>query len=784
MAEPRDEAALDGDGQPGTQPDEVQRPWGSEEAGDDFLAEAPTLSAEAACRERGAATLAALLLLRRALDTQPGFVATASQSRAVSLLLLPSLDWLDEVERAWSCITQEHARQTELEELRILEAEAGDPVLAAVRRRQRQGAAASAKRLAYTIPVRSAPPRQAENEFLGALSLGRPVHVLAADQALVHPVVRMGVQQGLRVPAPDAALLAELAALMRGAASDGTAPQVPTGLAERAAEVRPLHLLLADRPGACAQQILDHLDAMMDPHRPAWTDVTGVDGVGVLLRPVAARDLRREVRLDDLPGMGEAGEWARQVAADLRSHKAGLLPWTEMPRGAVLAGPPGTGKSTLVRALAADAGVPLVTGSLAEWQASKDGHLGNLLQAMRETFATARSKAPCVLLIDEIDSFPARASVRHRHRDYVVEVVNALLELLDGPTPRDGVVVVGTCNDPSTLDPALIRPGRLEKVIHIPLPDAEALAEILAVHLGLGAAGDHDVPAPAARQVQDMVAQGPAPTAAAITVAELEELAHSAVEREATGAMIERWCRDARRRAAALGRGVVAADLRTVLGPGRPPVTPALRHRTAIHEAGHVIAYEAAAAGCVLEARVALRGPLSGATELHHERNPALPPLHTPRTLWLTLRAQLAGRAAEEELLGMPSSGSGGSAQSDLALATRLAVGVLGAYGVAPGTDAIWWHGPPELLADPGHQLMLAPDLKRRAHQLLAQAYEAARLLVGANRALVTRLAEALLTRGVLDAAAIAVLIGPDGVLDPSGEADQPASTRTREARR
>ena len=729
-------------------------------------------SAEALCRERGAASLCAFLMLQRALAARPGFLATASAPRSISLLRVPSLEWLDDVGYAWSCVTEEHDRQAERGEIAAPECELGDPRLVAVRVRQQHGRRIGPRRGAYVIRVRGAAPRMAEAEFLSALSQGRPVHVLAADPAMVHPTVRLGVQQGLRIGLPDAALLLDLALLLRGEAEGGGAPAippvVPPGLAGRAAEVLPLHLLLADRPGASAQQMLDHFDRMLDPRHAAWTEEADPAGDGGAARSVAKRDLRREVRLDDLPGMGAAGPWARQVAADLRAYKLGTLPWTELCRGAVLAGPPGTGKSTIARAIAAEAEVPLFTGSLAEWQGSRDGHLGDLLRSMRDCFAAARRQAPCVLLIDEVDSFPNRAAVRHRHRDYVLQVVNGLLELLDGAVPRDGVVVVGTCNDPSDLDPALLRPGRLEEVIPVPLPDAEALVEILRVHLGLGRGGgdgsvDHGMP---------------------VSEDDLLDLGHAALEREATGAVVERWCRDARRRAATQGRGVTAADLRTVLGPGRPPVTPALRHRTALHEAGHVLAYEAAAPGCVLEARLTLRGPLAGATELHPDRNPAVPPLHTPRSLWLTLRAQLAGRAAEEELLGVASSGAGGSPQSDLAIATRMALTLLGAHGVGCEPEALCWHGPPEHLSDPGARALLPPDLRESVQELLANAYLGARDLVRANTALVNAVADALLATGRLDGQDIATLLGAHGISDPAADPYEPEGAQAGEARR
>ncbi len=181
---------------------------------------------------------------------------------------------------------------------------------------------------------------------------------------------------------------------------------------------------------------------------------------------------------------------------------------------------------------------------------------------------------------------------------------------------------------------------------------------------------------------------------------------------------------------------------------------------------------------------MALRGPLDGATELHPDRNPAVPALHTPRTLWLTLRAQLAGRAAEEEILGVASSGAGGSLQSDLAIATRMALTLLGAHGVGAAPEALCWHGPPEHLSDPGAQTLLPPELRDRTQELLASAYAGARDLVRANTALVIAVADALLATGRLDGPAIAALLGAHGISDPAADADEPEGTQAKEARR
>jgi hypothetical protein len=240
-----------------------------------------------------------------------------------------------------------------------------------------------------------------------------------------------------------------------------------------------------------------------------------------------------------VPGLpADVEGWARCLVRDLALYKRGSLPWSAMDRGAVLAGPPGTGKSTLAKALAEEAGIALVVGSYAEWQGAKDGHLGSTLAAMRASFDRARSAAPCIFLIDEVDSFPNRSHVTHDYKDYVRSVGNALLQELDGPSPRDGVVVVGTCNDPSLLDPALVRPGRLERVLHLQLPDRDGVEGVLRVHLGNDL---RDEPLP-----------------------DIAALAHGM-----TGAEAEAAVRAAKRSARVLGRQLTRGDLLVAVAEAR-----------------------------------------------------------------------------------------------------------------------------------------------------------------------------------------------------------------------
>ncbi|MFU0504607.1 AAA family ATPase [Pseudaminobacter sp. NGMCC 1.201702] len=185
-------------------------------------------------------------------------------------------------------------------------------------------------------------------------------------------------------------------------------------------------------------------------------------------------------RVETLSGYGKAGDWALDLKEDLALWRAGSLHWEDMSTKLLLSGPPGTGKTTFAKALCNTLRVPLIATSVATWL--EPGYLGDVLIRMSATFAEAEAAKPAILFVDEIDGINTRGSAGE-WTTYWDQIVNRLLELLDGSARSDGVVIIGATNNPDRIDKALLRSGRLERHIVIPKPDTEALVGILRHHL-------------------------------------------------------------------------------------------------------------------------------------------------------------------------------------------------------------------------------------------------------------------------------------------------------------
>jgi ATP-dependent Zn protease len=421
--------------------------------------------------------------------------------------------------------------------------------------------------------------------------------------------------------------------------------------------------------------------------------------------------------LEDLPAYSAAKEWGKTFIEDVRRYRQGKLSWRSvMPRGVLLDGPPGTGKTLFAQALARSAGLPLISTSVSQWQSH--GHLGDMLRAMRKTFETARAKQPAIVFLDELDSIGDRAKFRGDYVDYSRQVVNQLLECIDGAEGRDQVLVIGATNFRDAIDPALLRSGRIERHIRLELPDEDERADILRFHL----------PSDFSKNL-------------------LREVAADLVGW--SGADLDMLAREAKARAGRNDRAVSIADLCASL----PPVMELSgdqAYRVAVHEAGHSVVaqllWPRSRISVSLKKKFRMFGNLGrapGWTRFENGGEEQLLP--TRKDLEDHICRILSGAAAEEFFLGARSNGFGGIEGSDLDHASKIAMRMVTSDGL--GRRLRWFE--PQTSGE-GNFASMYSEIREEVSFVLEEQYSRARCMVEQHSSAVSQLAKELLERETL----------------------------------
>ena len=466
----------------------------------------------------------------------------------------------------------------------------------------------------------------------------------------------------------------------------------------------------------------------------------GIMGVGRARAKVFDAE-RPQTKFSDVAGYESPKREISEVVDFLKHPERYRRLGAVTPRGVLMVGPPGTGKTLMARAVAGEAEVPFisVTGS-----SFVELFVGVGAARVRDLFAEARKRAPCIIFIDEIDAIGQRragsgAVVSNDERE---QTLNQLLSEMDGFDEAQGIVVLGATNRPEVLDPALLRPGRFDRQITIPLPNLAERAAILAVHCR-GKRLDPDVDL-------DVVARGTPGFSGADLANLVNEAAINAVRAGKDYITMVNFS-DARDRIILGSRG----DSNLLL--------PEEKRAVAIHESGHaLVAALSPHADPVAKVTILPSGQALGVTEQlplveHH--------LYGEDYLTESLAVRLGGRAAELVVLGQGSTG----ASNDLASATELAIKMVREFGLSSKLGPV---GYPEggsvfLGGGGGNGLSSRPFsestqavIDSEVSRLVREAEQTAVTLIRTHQRDLDRLADLLVEKETVDGAEVYRLLG------------------------
>ncbi|MET9875528.1 ATP-dependent zinc metalloprotease FtsH [Actinacidiphila glaucinigra] len=450
----------------------------------------------------------------------------------------------------------------------------------------------------------------------------------------------------------------------------------------------------------------------------------GLGGIGRRAppRPVV-HELGRRTTFADVAGIDEVEAELNEVVDFLKRPQAYRALGARMPRGVLLAGPPGTGKTLLARAVAGEADVPFFSASASEFI---EMIVGVGAGRVRELFAEARKVAPAIIFIDEIDTIGrARGAAGgiggHDERE---QTLNQILTEMDGFSGSEGVVVIAATNRPDVLDPALTRPGRFDRVVHVSPPDRTGREAILGIHL-------RQVPLEGGIDLTAVARATPG-----MTGAELANLANEA-------ALLA-----VKRGKGAVGQSELSDALEKVqLGAARPLVIPVEeRRRTAYHESGHaLLGMLHPGADPVRKITIVPRGRALGVTLSTPDSDRYA---YTEEYLRGRIIGALGGMAAEHVVFGVITTG----AENDLEQVTNVVRGMVGRWGMSEKVGPLSAipadsQQPYGLSAAPATLDVIDAEMRR----IVDECYGTACRLLGRHREQLDALAERLLEAETLE---------------------------------
>ncbi len=440
-------------------------------------------------------------------------------------------------------------------------------------------------------------------------------------------------------------------------------------------------------------------------------------------------DSQEKVTFNDVAGIDEAKEELQEIIEFLRDPRKFTRLGGRIPKGVLLVGAPGTGKTLLARAIAGEAGVPFFSISGSDFV---EMFVGVGASRVRDLFLQGKKHAPCIIFIDEID-----AVGRHRGaglgggHDEREQTLNQLLVEMDGFESNEGVILISATNRPDVLDPALLRPGRFDRQVVVPVPDVKGREEILRVHVKKTVLGDN---------------------------ADMQTLARGTPG--FTGADLENMVNEAALLAARRGKDRVEmndfedAKDKVLMGTERRSmiISDEEKKTTAYHESGHtLVAKLLPNTDPIHKVTIIPRGRALGLTQ-----QLPLDEKHTyPKDYLLnSLCILMGGRAAEEIVLGMQTTGAG----NDIERATTLARKMVCDFGMSDSLGPLTF-GKKEEQIFLGREIsqhrdyseLTAQKIDEEVRRMVMDAYAKTSNLIKDNLEVLHQLAGALLEKETLD---------------------------------
>ncbi len=450
-------------------------------------------------------------------------------------------------------------------------------------------------------------------------------------------------------------------------------------------------------------------------------------------------ETKTRVTFDDVAGVDEAKEELEEIIEFLRHPKKFQALGAKIPRGVLLVGPPGSGKTLLAKAIAGEAGVPFFSISGSEFV---EMFVGVGASRVRDLFEQAKKSAPCLVFIDEIDAVGRQRGAGlgggHDERE---QTLNQLLVEMDGFDPNAGIIVIAATNRPDILDPALLRPGRFDRRIVVDNPDAKGRRAILEVHVR---------GKPLAEDVN------------------LEVLARRTPG--FSGADLANMVNEAALLAARRGKKRISrsefdeAIERVIAGPQRKSriLSPKERELTAYHEAGHALLGKLLPhANPPHKVTILPRGMALGyVLPLPQEEKYTL----TRGEILANITAMLGGRVAEEIVFGEITTG----AANDFEKATELARKMVTEFGMSDKLGPLTLgtkHGPVflgrDLVESRNYSDEIAYEIDKEVRRIIDECYSRARAVLLEHKPALERVAQALLERESLEGEELDALLAP-----------------------